>query len=175
MTVNAVQTAVFDTFAAGYPGQIADIGGAVLSKRIRSFRTETVVVLGRGVVKGTANGQNDELLTPYGVKTPLAGSVSADVVGVAVLFGATSSDASNNATTVRATTVVPVSELGSGDIVFVKANATVADGDAVYMSVSDAGIPVGEFTNAAGAGRIQVTGATWYGAAVSGTVGRIKL
>lgn len=175
MTLQAIQTAVFDTFQAGYPGQIADIGGAVLAKRIRSFRTETVIVLGRGVVKGTANGQNDELLTPYGVKTPLAGSVSADIVGIAVLYGATSSDASNNATTIRATTVAPVVELGSGEIIFAKANATAVDGDAVYMSVSHATIPVGEFTNAAGAGLILVTGATWYGAAAAGSVGRIKV
>lgn len=175
MTITAVQTAVFDTFQAGYPGQVADIGGALLSKRIRSFRTETQIVLGRGVVKGTANGQNDELYTPYGVKTPLAGSVSADVVGIAVLYGATSSDANNNAVAFRATTIVPVAELGSADIIFVKTNTTQVDGDPVYMSVSHATIPVGEFSNAAATGLILVTGAVWYGASAAGTVGRIKI
>lgn len=177
MSLQAIQTSVFDTFQAGYAGQLADIGGAVLSKRVRSFRTESVIVLGYGVCKGTANAQNSEILTPYAVKAPISSNVSADIVGIAVLYGATSNSADglNNPVTIRATTIVPVVELGSGEIVFAQAYATVADGDPVYMSVSSSTIPVGAFTNAAGTGLIAVTGAVWYGAAVSGSVGRIKI
>lgn len=177
MTLQAVQTAVYDTFGALYAGQLADYASNALAKEVRNFRTETVIVFGRGVVKGTLNAQNDPILTPYGVKTPLAGSVLADFAGIAVLVQSSSSDASNNAVTVRTETMIPVAELGSGAIVgaIVPAGITVAHGDPVFMSVSHVSIPVGAFSNAAATGLIAITGATWYGAAAAGTVGRIKL
>ena len=177
MTLTAVQTAVYDTFGALYAGQLADYASNALVKEVRSFRTETVVVFGRGVVKGTVNTQNAPVRTPYGVKTPLAGSVLADVVGIAVLTQSSSSDASNNAVTIRAETMIPVAELGSGAIVgaVVPAGITIVHGDPVYMSVSHATIPVGAFSNAADTGLIAITGSTWYGAAAAGTVGRIKI
>lgn len=175
MSLTAVQTQFYDSFGPGYPGQIADMGTAMLSKRIRSFRTDSLVTLGRGVVKGTANGQNDEILTPYAVKMPGVGNVSADIVGIALLNQATTSNASNEPVTVRAQTLVPVAEVGSGDIIFATAPVAIADGDAVWMSITDATIGVGNFSNVTAAGRIQVTGAVWYGAAAAGTVGRIKI
>lgn len=177
MTLSAVQTAVYDTFGALYAGMLADSASNSMIEGVRNFRTETVVIFGRGVVKGTANAQNDPIMTPYGVKTPLAGSLLADFAGIAVLHQSSSSDASNNAVTVRAETMIPVAELGSGAIVgaVVPAGITIVHGDPVYMSVSHATIPVGAFSNAADIGLIAITGATWYGAAAAGTVGRIKL
>jgi hypothetical protein len=177
MALSSVQTQFFDTFGALYPGQLADYGSVALVKEVRSFRTETVIVFGRGVVKGTVNDQNDPVTTPYGVKTPLSGSVLADVVGIAILTQSSSSNASNEAVTLRAETMIPVAERGSGALVgaVVPAGITIAHGDPVYMSVSHATIPVGAFSNAADTGLIAITGSTWYGAAAAGTVGRIKI
>lgn len=177
MTLTAVQTAVYDTFGQLYAGQLADYASNALAKEVRNFRTEDVIVFGRGVVKGTSNAQNDPVITPYGVKTPEAGSVSADIVGIAVLVQSSSSDASNNAVTVRAETMIPVAELYSGAIIgaVVPAGITIAHDDPVYMSVSHATIPVGAFSNAADTGLILVDGTNWYGAAAAGTVGRIRL
>lgn len=177
MSLTSVQTAVFDTFGSLYAGQLTDYASNTLAKEVRNFRTEDVIVFGRGVVKGTANAQNDPLLTPYGVKTPLAGSVLADFAGIAVLVQSSSSNATNDAVTIRDTTMIPVAELGSGAIIgaAVPAGITVVHGDPVYMSVSHATIPVGAFSNAADVGLIAITGATWYGAAAASTIGRIKL
>lgn len=177
MSLTAVQTAVYDTFGPLFAGQLADYASNTLAMAVRSFRTEDQIVLGRGVVKGTANEQGDPILTPYGVKTPVSGSVLADFVGIALLTEQTTSNVSNLPVTVRATTMNPVAELGSGAIVgaVVPAGITIAHKDPVYMSVSHATIPVGAFSNAADTGLIAITGATWYGAAAAGTVGRIKL
>lgn len=177
MSLTSVQTAVYDTFGSLFAGQMADYGTNTLTKQIRSFRTETVITFGRGVVKGTANAQIDPVFTPYGVKTPLPGSVLADFVGIAVLTESSTNSATNTPVTIRDKTMIPVAELGSGAIVgaTVPAGITIAHGDPVYMSVSHATIPVGEFSNAADTGLIAITGATWYGAAAAGTIGRIKL
>lgn len=177
MSLTSVQTAVYDTFGSLYAGQLTDYASNTLAKAVRNFRTEDIIVFGRGVVKGTANAQNDPVLTPYGVKTPLAGSVAADIVGIAVLVQSSSSNATNDAVTIRDTTMIPVAELYSGAIVgaVVPAGITIAHDDPVYMSVSHATIPVGAFSNAADTGLILVDGTTWYGAAAAGTVGRIFL
>lgn len=177
MSLTAVQTTVYDTFASLFAGQLADYGSNTLTKEVRSFRTEDSVIFGRGVVKGTVNDQTDPIFTPYGVKTPLAGSLLADFVGIAILTESSTSDTNNLPTTLRETTMIPVAELGSGAIVgaVVPAGITIAHGDPVYMSVSHASIPVGAFSNAADTGLIAITGATWYGAAAAGAVGRIKL
>lgn len=177
MSLTSVQTQFFDTFGPGYPGQLADYGSDTLTKEVRSFRTETVIVFGRGVVKGTANAQVDPIMTPYGVKSVLAGSLDADFVGIAVLTESSTSNANNEPVTLRATTMIPVAERGSGAIIYaqVPAGITIAHGDPVYMSVSHASIPVGAFSNAAATGLILLTGSTWYGVAAAGTVGRIKL
>ncbi len=177
MALTSVQTAVFDTFGALYAGQVSDYGSNSLESGIRSFRAEGSPILGRGVVKGTVNTQDGSILTPFGVKTPLAGSVLADVVGIAVLNDVSISDANNNPTTVRDNTMIAVAERGSKVIIGAKvpAGITIVHGDPVFMSVSHASIPVGEFSNAAATGLIAITGATWYGAAAATTVGRIFL
>lgn len=175
MSLTSVQTTFNDTFGPGYPGQLVEMGSAILSKRIRTFRTDSLVTLGRFVVKGTANAQIDELVTPYAVKMPGVGNVAADVVGIALLNQATTSNASNEPVTVRAQTLVAVAELGSADLVFMTAPVAVADGDPVWLSITDATIGVGNASNVTATGRIQVTGAVWYGAAAAGTVGRIKI
>jgi len=161
-----------------YPGQIADSGTHMLNEEVRSYATETLVWAGRGVVKGALNTQADPLLTPYKVKQPLAGSVFADFVGIVVRsHSMPGDDVNQEARTSRATTMVPVAILGSKAIIGaeVPTGITVAHGDPVYMSVSHASIPVGKFSNAAATGLIAITGATWYGAAAAGTIGRIMV
>lgn len=177
MSLTSVQTTFYDTFGSLFAGQLADYASNTLVPEVRSFRTETVITFGRGVVKGTANAQIDPVTTPFGVKTPLSGSVLADVVGIAVLTESSTNSATNTAVTLRATTMIPVAERGSGAIIGaeVPAGITIVHGDPVYMSVSHATIPVGAFSNAADTGLIAITGSTWYGAAAAGTVGRIKL
>jgi hypothetical protein len=177
MSLTSVQTAFFDSFGALYAGQLADYGSNTINEGVKSYVTQGEVVFGRGVVKGSATTANSMVRTPFNVRAPLSGSVLADFVGIAVLDASSNSDASNNAVPVDAPTMVAVAELGSGAIIgaLVPAGVTIVHGDAVYMSVSHVSIPVGGFTNAAGAGLIAITGATWYGAATASTVGRIKL
>lgn len=173
-----VQTTFTDAPGPLYPGQIVDSGTSSLNEEVRSYRTETLIYPGRGVVKGTANAQNDQILTPYGVKHPLAGSVLADIVGVAVRLSNSSADANGVATSNRTTQMWPIAELGSKAHIAaeVPTGITIADGDAVYMSVSHASIPVGQFSNAAAAGMIgPIVGAKWVGAAAATTIGRIEL
>lgn len=177
MTLLAVQTSVFDTFGALYAGQMADYGTNTLTRAIRSFRTEAVVQFGRFVSKGTLNQPTDPVTTPYGVAPVEAGDTVAELVGIVILSETSVSNADNDPVTVRAKTMVPVAELGSGAIVGmeVPAGVTIAHGDKVYVSVSDATLPIGAVSNAAGVGRVEVTGAYWYGAAQGGTVGRVCL
>lgn len=180
MASNAVQTAFYDAPGPLYPGQLADDGSARRISAVRSFATETLLFLGRFVVKGGANAQSDPLLTPYKVKQVLAGSVIADIVGIAVRGHATDStnDANNEAVTIRATTMNAVAELHGGAIIGaeVPAGVTIAHNDPVYVSVSHATIPVGKATNAAGTGLIgPIVGCAWYGAAAPGSVGRIRM
>lgn len=177
MSLTSVQTQFYDTFGQLYAGQLADYGSNTLNEGVRNYRAEDAVVFGRGVVKGTLNAPEDPVTTPYGAKTPLAGSVLADVVGIAILNQAASNNTDNEPTVTRFPTMIAVAEVGSGVIVGanVPDGITVAHGDPVYMSVSHATIPVGAFSNAADTGLIAITGATWYGAATAGTVGRIKL
>lgn len=177
MSLQAVQTAFYDTFGALYEGQLAEYGSVALCEAVRSYRTEEVILLGRGVMQGTVNGQNDSILTPYGVKNVDATTTVDNFVGISVLNQASSSDASNNPVTVRDTTMIAVAELGSGVQIgaLVPAGVTVAHKDPVYLSISDATIGVGRFAKAAAAGRILVPGAYWYGAGAAGTVSRILL
>lgn len=177
MSLQAVQTAVYDTFGALYAGQLSDYGSQVLAKAVRSFRTEGFITFGRGVVRGTDNAPTDPVLTPYGVQMPASDSTADDIVGIAVLTQSSSSDGANNPVTIRDTTMIPVAELFSGVIIGAQlpTGVAAAHDDPVFMSVSHATIPAGGFTNAAGTGLIAVPGATWYGAAAAGTVGRIFL
>lgn len=182
MTLTAVQTAVYDTFNALFAGQLADYASDTLTRQVKSYlvessATDANIVVGRGLVKGTVNAQGDPILTPHKVKGVAAGSLLADFVGIYVRHELTTQNASNEAVPVRIPTVLPVAELGSGAIVgaIVPAGVTIVHGDPVYMSVSHVSIPVGQFSNAAADGLIAITGATWYGAAAAGTIGRIKL
>lgn len=174
--MNFVQNAFYDTFGPRYPGQITEWGSLALAQNLRGYVVESGIH-GYGVVKGAAAVQNDPITVPYNVKAPVAGSVLADFVGILVRTDASNTDALGNSVPVRYPTMGPVAELGSGVIIgaTVPAGITVAHGDPVFMSVSHVSIPVGAFSNAAGTGLIAITGATWYGVAAAGTVGRIKL
>lgn len=176
MTISFVQNAFYDTFGARYPGQITEYGSLANSMDLRGYVVESGIH-GYGVVKGAAAVQNDPITVPYNVKAPVSGSVLADFVGILIRTDASNTDANNNSIPVRYPTMGPVAELGSKVIVgaTVPAGITIAHGDPVYMSVSHASIPVGAFSNAAATGLIAITGATWYGVAAAGTVGRIKL
>ena len=185
MTLSAVQTTFYDTFGPGFPGQLADYGSDTLSTGVKSYVAESSVndanlVVGRAVVKGAAVAQGDPVTTPFKVKAIAAASVVADLVGIYVRHELTTQNASNDAVPVRIPTMLPIAE-NNGDaetIIYAKvpAGITIADGDPVYVSVSHATIPPGEFSNAAAAGLIGPwTGATWYGAAAASTVGRIRL
>lgn len=178
MSLTQVQSTFYDTPGALYPGQLADLASLALTREIRSYIAEDSVYAGRGCVKGANVAQDDHMLTPFAVKHPLAGSVLADVVGIVVRREANDAvGASDEASNRKSKTMVAVASLGSGALIGaeVPAGITVAHGDPVYMSVSHATIPVGKFSNAAAAGLIAITGATWYGAAAAGTIGRIKL
>lgn len=177
MSLQAVQTAFYDTFGALYEGQLAEYGSVALCEAVRSFRTEETILLGRAVMRGALNGQNDPILTPFAVKNAGATTTVDNLVGIAVLNQASSSDAANNPVTVRGTTMIAVAELGSGVQIgaMVPAGVTVAHEDPVYLSISDATIGVGRFTKTAATGRILVPGAYWYGAGAAGTVSRILL
>ncbi len=177
MSLSAVQTAFYDSFGPLFVGQLDNYGSVALAKEVRNYRTEGVIQYGTGLVKGTANTQYVSVQTPFGVKAPTGASVLADFVGIAVLSQSTVQNATNDAVTIRDTTMIPVAELGSGAVIgaLVPAGVTIAHGNPVFMSVSSSTIPVGQFTNAAGPGLIALTGATWYGAGAAGTVARIKL
>lgn len=173
-----VQTVFYDGPGAGYPGQVVDSGTMMLNEEIRSFRHENVVYPGRYCVKGTNNAQADHILTPYGVKHVLAGSVLADLVGIVVRPDATIADINGDAIPLRAAGMIPVAETGSKAHIYmeVPAGITIADGDPVYVSVSHASIPVGKASNAAATGLIgPVVGAKWVGIAAASTIGRIEV
>lgn len=177
MSLQAVQTTFYDTFGALYEGQLAEYGSVALCEAVRSYRTEQVILLGRAVMRGTPNLQNDPILTPFGVKNVDGTTTVDNLVGISVLNQASSSNAANLAVTVRDTTMIAVAELGSGVQIgaLVPAGVTVAHEDPVYLSISDATIGVGRFAKAAAAGRILVPGAYWYGAGAPGTISRILL
>lgn len=175
----SIQTAVYDTFTDLYPGQFADMGSATLTKENRAYKNETPVSPGEAAVKGVVNPANDRsVLTPFKVKRPIAASVDADFVGIVVRSENFEVNQVTGQLERRANSLVTVTERGSGAVIAVVANAAVSDGDNVYMSINAAAapnLPVGQFTNAAAAGVVLLTGSKWYGAAASGTIGKIKL
>ncbi len=177
MPLSYVQNTYFDAPYAGYPGQFADDGSARLVTGVRSYITETLLVLGRFAVKGAVNSAVDAVMTPVKAKAPLSTSVAADFLGIVHRGDANDSDANNNAVTIRATTMATIAERGSGAILYVEVppGITIAHGDPVWVSVSHATIPVGAASNATATGLVQLTDCTWYGAALPGGIGRIKL
>lgn len=178
MSLNFIQNEVFDEFGALFPGQIADFGSNQ-SPAIRTFVNETIVGPGEGVVEGTVLGVNEgNVRTPFTIKRPVGGSVDADFVGCVVRTESFLIDDSTNEVFRPADSVVGIAERGSGVIIGQETPVTIAHGDDVYLSIDPAqspNLPVGKFTNAAGAGVVLLTGPQWYGAAAAGTVGRIQL
>ncbi len=102
----------------------------------------------------------------------------ADFIGIVIRTEACRNDANGLAYYPDKSMVTATFRIGGGALIGATANATVVDGDPVYMSVdptASPNLPAGEFTNASGAGVIAITGAKWYGAHASGTVGIIQI
>jgi hypothetical protein len=160
----AVQNSYPDAHVAGFPGQLADMRSVSRDPHC-SYATETDVYVGRAVVKGaTSTDQFD--LRPFGVKAPLATSVAGDLVGIVGYTYAADLDA-EGAAYVGAKALAAIIEPGQDVLVYVllPENTTIAHGDAVYVAIdatNDADIPVGALANAAGAGLIEWSAATWH-------------
>lgn len=182
MTRTAVQLGYFDGTDRLYPGQLADFGTSQ-DYSTRGYPAETELVAGRGAVKGTdivtdpnANPMNQP--APFTLKAPDGASVDADFIGIVVRTEACTNNASDEASYAANTMATATYKRGDGAIIGAKANVAVAADDPVYMSINAGAapnLPVGEFTNAAGAGVILITGAKWHAQAAAGTVGRIEL
>lgn len=182
MPRSAVQLGYFDATERLYPGQLADFGTSQ-DYSTRGFPAETELVAGRGAVIGTeiaidaaTNPLNQP--APYTLKAPVGASVDADFVGVVVRTEACTNSANDEASYAAKTMATATYKRGDGAVIGAIANAAVSAGDPVYMSVDAAqapNLPVGEFTNAAGAGVILITGIKWHAQAAAGTIGRIEL
>lgn len=182
MPRTSVQEGYFDGLDRLYPGQIADFGTSQ-DYSTRGYPAETELVAGRGAVKGTAivtdpdaNPMNQP--APYTLKAPIGASVDADFVGIIVRTEACTNSALEEAAYAANTMATSTYKRGDGAIIGAIANAAVVADDPVYMSVDAAqapNLPVGEFTNAAGAGVVLITGIKWHAQAAAGTTGRIEL
>ena len=178
MTLQFVQDQFFDENEALFIGQLADYASSHLANR-PSFVNETVVFAGRGVVKGTVfTAANHHKRTPHAVKAATGASVEADFSGIVMREYSQDADPSTGELSRRADSMVTLATTGNKTKIAVKANVNIADGDSVYMSIDAAqtpNLPVGEFTNAAAAGVIELTALKFYGAADAGTIARIEL
>ncbi|MPW31949.1 hypothetical protein F9L16_23630 [Agarivorans sp. B2Z047] len=181
MSLDFIQDQVYDTFGALYPGQIADFGSAQ-NENVRTYVNETRVVPAEGVVKGDPYDISDpsyaHIRSPYPVKAAESGSVDADFVGMVVRTQSFIIDDETNTTYRPAKQLITIAERGSGMIIGANTPVAIAHGDPVFMSIDETqapSLPVGSFTNTDGAGVIELTGLSWYGASSPGSVGRIKL
>lgn len=177
MARTAVQTGFNDAFSARFPGQIIDFGTSI-DNTTRGFPCDGGSVCGRGVVKSTLITDVLNANSPFMVKAPINTNVLADFVGITIRTEACRNDVNGNAYYPDKTMATATFRIGGGALIGANANATVVHGDPVYMSIDVTQTPflaAGEFTNASGAGVIAITGATWYGAHTSGTVGVIQI
>ena len=184
MARTSLQAAYFDAPLSAYAGQLAETI-TTYSQNLRGYICETDVVIGRGVIKGAAitptqSGQINAP-APIQVKAVLSGTVLADVVGVVVRDSTAGVLNATDDSIIEATDVSTILALGSGELIYVDITAAVTHGDAVYMAVeatnSAGNAPLGTFhDDAAGTvGMIAITGATFYGDAAAGEVGKILL
>ena len=178
MSLQSIQSQVFDESGALFSGQVADFGSAQ-NANIRTFVNESVISPGEGVVKGTLISENNHSIrTPYKIKRPVGGSDDADFVGIVMRSEAFIIDDLTNELVRRVDSLTSIAERGSGVIIGIPTTVQIAHDDDVYLSIDAAqspNLPVGQFTNAAGAGVVLLTGSKWYGAAAANTVARIKL
>lgn len=176
-----VQTTYTDAPGPLYAGQIANSSDWMFNRGLRSYIQQSLVAAGRWVVRAASpanNGQYDNVQTPFPVRAVQAASVLADLVGIVVRSTSMSNDANGLAVPTRVPTMQTIADNGCGAIIGaeVPAGITIAHGDPVYVSVSHATIPVGAMSNAAATGLIgPVVGATWYGQAAAGSIGRVKI
>lgn len=182
MARQSVQSGYFEAPLAAFPGQLADFGTSN-DNYVRGYPAEGAVIGGRGVVKGTAidldaNSNPLNQPAPYTVKAPDGASVEADFVGIVIRTEAmTNVGDPAEAAYADKTMASATHQQAGGALVYVKAPVAIAADDPVYMSVDAAqapNLPVGEFTNAAGAGVIQLTKLKWHKSAAAGEVGIIE-
>ena len=175
----SVQSAYFDNFAEGFPGQIATLNDPHL---IDGFPAEVDLGVGIGVVKGTAlgltAGEFNNNSAPYTVDIGALGAVEADFVGIVIRNSSTKNDA-NGIPIWEAKDMTPVMRDGR---IFVTANQAIAADDSVFLIINDTvahGFQIGSFSNVAlGAGgvdTIELTKALFWKAAAVDDVAIIEL
>jgi len=181
MSRDAVQLGYFDATDRLYPGQIADFATS-RDNSTRGFPAETELVAGRGAVRGTDiiidNDNPMNQPAPYTLKAPDGATVDADFIGIVIRTESCTNSGDDEAAYAANTMATATYKRGDGHVIGAKTSVAVAAGDPVYMSIDVAqapNLPVGEFTNAAGAGVIEITGIKWHAQAAAGTVGRIEL
>ena len=180
----AAQIGFSDSFEALFPGQLAESVAIYSNKALNRFSTQTAVFVGRGVVQGDvfdpavtlAPNQNPA----FRVQAPLIASVDGDFVGIAVRNAnvVQNSPGTPSEAIYGIDRIATIATRGDGTIIGAQTTVAITEGDDVYMAVNPvnaASIGVGEFTNAAGAGLIQILGTSWIGSALANTVARIRL
>lgn len=180
MPRTSVQDGYFDAPLAGFPGQLADFGTS-LDYSVRGYPAEGAVIGGRGAVRGTdididpdANPLNQP--APFTIKAPDGATVAADFVGI-VVRTESMTNVNDEAAYANETMASATFRRAKGALVYVKNSVAVAAGDDVYMSIDEAqvpNLPVGEFTNATGAGVIQIPDLQWFKQAAAGGVAIIE-
>ncbi len=180
MARTSVQDAYFDASGAGYPGQIADFGTSS-DYSVVGAPAEGNLYVGRAYIKGTdiEPGTINRSLG-YTVKAVTALSVAADVLGIVIRTESAHNDA-NGLPYYGDLEMASISQPGAGPqgfSYFANAHGIIAVDDPVYVSIDAAlsSIPLGEFSNAAGAGLVgPVVGWKWKFAAADGSVGVIQI
>lgn len=141
----------------GYAGQIVDINEATLASRANE--NASAIDFGKVVVRGAADGTCKPIATTgdsilgFAVRHPIQAS--------ATVPGATPS------VSYKQYDSVPILEIGR---IYVTAGGNVTAGNSVYVTAAD-----GTLTDASGAGKAQVPGATWDTTTTSGNIGIVRI
>lgn len=133
-----------------FPGMVADQSQATIVSRTAA------AAVGFGVAMIRVAGHKVRAMT--------TGDAAADFYGITVRSQATAADSPNQ---YPANDTAGIMTKGP---IFVTAGSAFAEGDDVYVTLAD-----GAFTNAAGAGKVQIAGATFESAGASGDVARVQL
>lgn len=135
--------------AAAFEGMVADMSNAV----IVSKTAEAAIGFGKAVARG--DDSNTARVTETG---------DTEILGIAVR-----SQATEPTTTGEYPAKDTAAIMRKGPI-WVKAGATVAEGDSVYVTVNG-----GAFTGASGTGKVQIAGATFETAGAANDLVRVHI